>query len=314
MYRLSILIPALLAACGSVPQATYETLQKDTAYRADVTTGAFVELDGGHCYYELGGPAPVESEQALLVLVHGFSVPSYIWDPTFQEAVRRGRPVLRLDLFGRGHSANPDTNYDPDLYADQIIGLLDHLEYQRPVHLIGLSMGGVVVARTAARHPARIQTLVMVDPSGFQPGYGQDLDAARHRGDCRLHQGRLPHPGRESTRRFPRLWPVRPLARALSAAAPAPGLRPRTALDDPLLAAHGRGPPAHPAGELPRAPLVGEAGRCHSSRRVPAQRARAPASGRGTRDRGVRAPAPHGAARGIRDPTLRRDPRPGLAA
>ena len=50
--------------------------------------------------------------------------------------------MLRLDLFGRGHSSNPDTNYDPDLYADQIIGLLDHLEYQRPVHLVGLSMGG----------------------------------------------------------------------------------------------------------------------------------------------------------------------------
>ncbi|HIF40450.1 MAG TPA: alpha/beta fold hydrolase [Planctomycetes bacterium] len=176
MHRLSILISALLAACGLVPQATYETIQKDAAYRTDVTTGAFVELDGGHCYYELGGPASEESEQALLVLVHGFSVPSYIWDPTFQEAVRRGRPVLRLDLFGRGHSSNPDANYDPDLCADQIIGLLDHLEYRRPVHLVGLSMGGVVVARTAARHPARIQTLVMVDPSGFQPGYGQDLD------------------------------------------------------------------------------------------------------------------------------------------
>ena len=147
MHRLSILIPAFLAACGSVPQATYETTQKDAAYRAAVTTGDFVELDAGHCYYELGGPAHAEAEQALLVLVHGFSVPSYIWDPTFQEAVRRGRPVLRLDLFGRGHSSNPDTNYDPDLYADQIIGLLDHLEYRRPVHLVGLSMGGVVVAR-----------------------------------------------------------------------------------------------------------------------------------------------------------------------
>ena len=56
------------------------------------------------------------------------------------------------------------------------IGLLDHLEYQRPVHLVGLSMGGVAVARTAARHPARIQTLVMVDPSGFQPSFGEDLD------------------------------------------------------------------------------------------------------------------------------------------
>lgn len=177
LSRLAILVSGFLVSCGSAPRGAYETIEKDSVYRATVTTGAFVELDAGHTYFELGGPHPGESDQALLVLVHGFSVPSYIWDPTFEEAVRRGRPVLRLDLFGRGHSSNPNTDYGTDLYAEQIIGLLDHLEYQRPVHLVGLSMGGRVVAHTAARYPMRIQTLVMVAPGGFEPGDGQVGDS-----------------------------------------------------------------------------------------------------------------------------------------
>jgi hypothetical protein len=40
----------------------------------------FVELSNGFVHYELDGPA----EGELVVLVHGFSVPSYIWEPTLE--------------------------------------------------------------------------------------------------------------------------------------------------------------------------------------------------------------------------------------
>jgi pimeloyl-ACP methyl ester carboxylesterase len=171
-----------VAACGEpeplgVPSpAGGEWITKDAAYRSGVTTGSFAPLTHGHCYYELSGPALGETDLPLLVLVHGFSVPSFIWDPTFEEAVRRGRPVLRLDLYGRGHSSNPDVAYDVDLFAGQVLELLDHLGVDGPVDLAGLSMGGPVAIRVAALEPGRIRTLVLVSPGSFSPGDGAAPD------------------------------------------------------------------------------------------------------------------------------------------
>ena len=166
----------LLASCAIFANPTAETLAKDAAYRARVEVGAFAELPAGTCYYELGGPPTADTDEPLLVLVHGFSVPSFIWDPTFAAAVAGQRPVLRLDLFGRGHSSNPDVVYDVDLFADQVIDLLDHLRVHQPVDLVGLSMGGAVATRAASKRPDRVRKLVLVDSSGFSPDYGDNYD------------------------------------------------------------------------------------------------------------------------------------------
>lgn len=166
----------LLGACSSLTRPELETLQKDAAYRAGVTTGAFAELPAGTCYYELSAPPTGAAEQPLLVLVHGFSVPSFIWDPTFAAAADEQRPALRFDLFGRGHSSNPDVVYDIDLFARQVIDLLDHLRVDEPVDLVGLSMGGAVVTRAASMRPERVRRLVLVDSSGFSPDYGDSYD------------------------------------------------------------------------------------------------------------------------------------------
>jgi len=42
-----------------------------------------------------------------VALVHGFSVPYYVWDPTAPELARAGFRVLRYDLYGRGYSDRP---------------------------------------------------------------------------------------------------------------------------------------------------------------------------------------------------------------
>ena len=140
-----------------------ETLTLDAASRAALP-GEFVQLPDGVTHYELGGPvnAPV------VVLVHGFSVPSYIWDPTFIGLIQAGLRVLRFDLFGRGFSDRPRTDYGIDLYVRQLRDLLDALEIPGPVDLIGLSMGGPISATFCAQHPERARKLILVDPAGGQ--------------------------------------------------------------------------------------------------------------------------------------------------
>jgi pimeloyl-ACP methyl ester carboxylesterase len=127
-----------------------------------VLPGDFIQLRDGVTHYELRGPADANT----VVLVHGFSVPSYIWDPTFAALTAAGLRVLRYDLYGRGTSDRPSTVYGPDLFDRQILDLLRSLSIDKPVDLIGLSMGGPVVATFCNRHPERVRKLVLIDPVG----------------------------------------------------------------------------------------------------------------------------------------------------
>jgi pimeloyl-ACP methyl ester carboxylesterase len=122
--------------------------------------GDFVELTFGQVHYELAGP----DDGPLVVLVHGFSVPSFIWGPTFEALVSQGFRVLRYDLYGRGYSDRPDVTYDRTLYVEQLRELLGAIGVEIPVDLVGLSMGGPVVASFTSAYPESVARLVLVDP------------------------------------------------------------------------------------------------------------------------------------------------------
>ena len=145
----------------------YESVIKDAAFRASIELpgGAdFVSLSEGFTYYRL---ANSESCITADVLVHGFSVPSYIWDPTYSFLASKGRCVVTLDLYGRGFSDNPDVAYTDVLFAKQVLELLDYLKIEK-VNLLGLSNGGRVVSQVAGLAPERVEQLIYVASSGFR--------------------------------------------------------------------------------------------------------------------------------------------------
>jgi pimeloyl-ACP methyl ester carboxylesterase len=125
--------------------------------------GNFIELSNGFTHFELAGPP----DKRPVVLVHGFSVPSFVWDPTFEGLVKAGYRVLRYDLFGRGYSDRPELNYNIDLFDKQLGDLLAALKIEDAVDLFGLSMGGPIAANFTARHPQQVRKLGLVDPAGF---------------------------------------------------------------------------------------------------------------------------------------------------
>lgn len=124
--------------------------------------GEFIQLTEGVTHYELGGPLDGQP----VVLVHGFSVPYYVWDPTFEALCTAGFCALRYDLFGRGFSDRPRAAYDIDFFDRQLSELIEGLELSEPVNLVGLSMGGPIIANFAGRHPELVAKLVLVDPAG----------------------------------------------------------------------------------------------------------------------------------------------------
>lgn len=166
-YPLLFLL-VLIFGCGSPKKietpTDYEVIEKDEEFRKTIQSGGFVKLSDGYTYYEFEN----EAADTLLVMVHGFSVPSYIWDSTFYAAIDRGYGALRYDAFGRGYSDNPDAVYDVALYSGQLKELLDSLGITKKINLMGLSYGGRTISAFAYQYPERIQNLIYVDPAGFE--------------------------------------------------------------------------------------------------------------------------------------------------
>lgn len=124
--------------------------------------GSFVQLPDGITHYELGG----NKSGDIVVLVHGFSVPYFIYDPTFNFLTQSGFRVLRYDLFGRGFSDRPHARNNLDFFVRQLADLLDALRFTQRVNLVGLSMGGPIASAFTVRYPERVNQLVLIDPCG----------------------------------------------------------------------------------------------------------------------------------------------------
>jgi len=102
-------------------------------------------------------------------LIHGFSIPEYLWDPTFHRLASAGFRVLRYDLFGRGYSDRPDVIYDGDLFDRQLVDLLAALKILGSVDVVGCSMGGSIAVSFAARHPESVHSVALIGP-GYLSG------------------------------------------------------------------------------------------------------------------------------------------------
>lgn len=97
---------------------------------------------------------------APVVLLHGFPLCRRMWRPQVDALTAVGYRVITLDLRGFGESgvAAPG-GMDP--YADDVVGLLDHLGIERAA-VGGMSMGGYVLFNLLERHRRRIASALFI--------------------------------------------------------------------------------------------------------------------------------------------------------
>jgi len=130
--------------------------------------GEFLLLPDGEVHYQLRG----QKDAPLVVLVPGFSVPSYVWDPTLSSLEKAGFQVLIYDLYGRGYSERIQGEYDIVLFTNQLNDLLQALEIDQPVVVGGLSMGGPIAARFTRLFPEKVSGVMLISPEVTQPSTG----------------------------------------------------------------------------------------------------------------------------------------------
>ncbi len=142
-----------------------ETKKLNETTRATLN-GEFIELSNGFTRYEEAGP----ENGPIIVLVHGFSVPYYIWEHNFYALAEAGFRVIRYDLFGRGGSDRPSVNYDMELFVKQLTELTEQLiPKNKTFNILCVCMGSIISAEFAKRYPNKVDKILMVGPAGI-PG------------------------------------------------------------------------------------------------------------------------------------------------
>ena len=113
-------------------------------------------VNGQWIYYEDTG-----GEGTPVVLAHGILMDHEMFAPQ----VRGRKPGCRMITWDARCHGQTETTNDPFTYwdsADDLTGLLDHLEVERAV-IGGMSQGGFVSLRFALQHPERTAALVLMN-------------------------------------------------------------------------------------------------------------------------------------------------------
>lgn len=115
---------------------------------------------------------PVEGNgDELVLMLHG-ALASGAAFRSQRIALRDHFRLAYPDLRGHGkstHFGEPGCPWDAlriEQYVADVLDLMDHLSPDRPVHLVGVSMGGLVSAQVTANRPERVASLALLSTSG----------------------------------------------------------------------------------------------------------------------------------------------------
>jgi pimeloyl-ACP methyl ester carboxylesterase len=99
-----------------------------------------------------------------VLCVHGLTANCRCWD-VVAAGLAPAHPVLAMDLRGRGLSDKPAGGYSLQQHVCDIAFLLDDLGLEKVV-LMGHSLGAYISIYFAAKHPARVDKIILVDGGG----------------------------------------------------------------------------------------------------------------------------------------------------
>jgi 3-oxoadipate enol-lactonase len=116
---------------------------------------SYFDHNGCQLHYEDYG------QGAPLVLVHGLGSSTQDWEYQIPELANHYR-VIALDVRGHGRSDKPHERYQISDFASDVIALIEHLELPQ-VHLVGISMGGMIGFQLGVDRPELLKSLCIVN-------------------------------------------------------------------------------------------------------------------------------------------------------
>lgn len=125
----------------------------------------FQELYFSHGPYRLGYEVHGPDDGTPVILVHGILLNTHCNRDVAAWLSAEGYRVILLDLLGHGRSDKPlkASEHRVDFYAEQLLGLMDHLGIESAI-LGGLSLGSLTALTVACTAPHRVRALLLEMP------------------------------------------------------------------------------------------------------------------------------------------------------
>lgn len=115
---------------------------------------------------------PEGERRPVIVFIHGLGIVDHSGLAfTLGMPLAPDADAILYALRGHGHSQVMPSGYRVVDHTADLLALLDALDVDVPVHLVGCSYGGVVAIATAVRHPERVASLFLIDPVVPVPGW-----------------------------------------------------------------------------------------------------------------------------------------------
>lgn len=136
----------------------------------DTVRSGYAPVNGLELYYEIHG------EGQPLVLLHG-GLMTIDLIGTLLPALAKSRQVIAVELEGHGHTPLMDRPLTYEQMADDVSGLIEHLDLGQP-DVFGYSLGGGVAWRLAIRHPDLVRKLVAASAPVRGEGWAPEIRGA----------------------------------------------------------------------------------------------------------------------------------------
>ena len=110
-------------------------------------------------YQLIGNPT-----KPIIVLCHGLSATLEMWRSQINY-FSEDYSILAWDNRGHGSSSAPEetSDYSIELFSDDLLGLLQHLDIRSRIILIGMAFGGHTALDFTVRYPEMVKLLVLSD-------------------------------------------------------------------------------------------------------------------------------------------------------
>jgi len=113
-------------------------------------------------YFQISG----DENGPKMVLIHGLFINSDCWKyqlPFFESKFH----VLRFDLRGHGESTKPKKRFTIRNYVDDMLALLNHVNWTQDLYLVGHSLGGMIALVYGLENPSHVKKMVVADSFCF---------------------------------------------------------------------------------------------------------------------------------------------------
>ncbi len=100
-------------------------------------------------------------EAQAIIFIHGFPFNMCMWEKQV-EALKDNYRVIAYDVRGHGDSDAGSVYFSIDLFANDLIELMDKLELDKAI-ICGLSMGGYIALNAIGKYPERFDALILSD-------------------------------------------------------------------------------------------------------------------------------------------------------